>query len=65
LKRWSPGTARTRCSIEEARFEDFLSGADGTTLTKEEVDGVLARKALVLREVEAMIAESGESRVLY
>lgn len=47
--------------LDEARIRETV----GTILTGSEIEGVLARKVLVLREVEAMIAKSGENQVLY
>jgi hypothetical protein len=37
----------------------------GPYLTEKEMQGVLKRRALLLAEVEAMIKESGEAKVLY
>ena len=44
---------------------DRIREAVGAFLTGEEIDAILARKALVLKEIEAMIALSGEDAVLY
>ena len=42
-----------------------IRGAIGTALKEDEIDAVLARKALVLKEIDAMIAKDGEDKVLY
>jgi hypothetical protein len=56
-----------RAFVERIRGLDAarIREAVGTTLTNEEIEAVLARKALVLREVESMIAKNGENQVLY
>jgi hypothetical protein len=48
-------------SLDGAR----IRGTVATYLTEAEIEAVLARKALVLREIEALIAKNGEDQVLY
>lgn len=47
--------------LDAARIREAV----GTTLTDSEIQAVLARKVLILREIDAMIARSGEDQVLY
>jgi hypothetical protein len=56
-----------RTLVERIRDLDAsrIGEAVGDRLTRAEIAAVLARKALVLKEVEAMIARDGEARVLY
>lgn len=56
-----------RAFVERIRGLDAarIRGTVGTALTEAEIEAVLARKTLVLREVEAMIAKGGENQVLY
>jgi len=47
--------------LEAARIREAV----GTALTDAEIEAVLVRKALVLREIDDLIARDGEDRVLY
>lgn len=49
----------------EALDFDMIKQAVGPYLTDQEIDAVLARKKLILAEVEEMIEEMGRDRVLY
>ena len=42
-----------------------IRAAVGTTLTDAEIEAVLARKVLVVREIDDLIARNGEDQVLY
>jgi len=42
-----------------------IKEAVGSYLTEKEIDGVFKRRGLLLAEIEAMIKESGEDKVLY
>ncbi len=56
-----------RAFVERIRSLDYdiVKNAVGTYLTDEEIHALLARKELLLSEIEEMIAESGEEDVLY
>ena len=56
-----------RWFLESLRKLDYQSvkGAVGPYLTDKEIEGVFKRKALLLAEIDAMIKESGEAKVLY
>lgn len=47
--------------LEAAQIREAV----GTTLSDSEIEAILARKVLVLREIDALIAQSGEDQVLY
>jgi hypothetical protein len=53
--------------VERVRSLNFdkIRNAVGTYLTDEEINAVLARKQLLLGEIEEMIKEKGEANVLY
>jgi hypothetical protein len=51
---------RIRC-LDAARIREAV----GPVLTESEIEAILARKILVLREIDSMIARSGEDQVLY
>jgi hypothetical protein len=48
-------------TLDAARVRETV----GTYLTDGEIEAILARKTLVLREIESMIARNGEDKVLY
>lgn len=56
-----------RAFVEKIRGLDApkIRLAVGTTLTDAEIEAVLARKVLVLREIDELIARNGEDQVLY
>lgn len=56
-----------RAFVERIRGLDAakIREAVGTTLADSEIEAVLSRKTLVLGEIEALIARSGEDQVLY
>jgi hypothetical protein len=56
-----------RALVEKVRALDeaAIRGAVGKNLTGKEIRAVLARKGLVLAEVEKLIAQYGEAAVLY
>jgi len=56
-----------RWFLESLRKLDYQSikEAVGPYLTDKEIEGVFKRKALLLAEIDAMIKESGEAKVLY
>lgn len=56
-----------RTMVEAVRAMDLpkLEKAVGPLLTKAEIDAVLARRKLLLEEIELMIREQGEENVLY
>ncbi|MBM3296010.1 MAG: hypothetical protein FJY83_00240 [Candidatus Aminicenantes bacterium] len=56
-----------RTMVEAVRALDLpkLEKAVGPLLTKAEIDAVLARRKLLLEEIELMIREQGEENVLY
>jgi len=56
-----------RTFVEKVKALDFQSikNAVGPYLTDKEIEAVLKRKALLLAEIEDMIKESGEAKVLY
>ncbi len=56
-----------RAFVEKVRAMTYesLRAAVGTNLTDEEIRAVLTRKDLLLKEIEGMIKEKGEDKVLY
>jgi hypothetical protein len=56
-----------RSFVEKAKALDFdmIKNAVGPYLTDKEIDAVLARKKLLLAEIEEMIEEVGQDKVLY
>ena len=50
--------------VEALTFEN-IKAAVGTTLKDEEIEAILARKGLLLKEVALMVREQGEAAVLY
>lgn len=58
LPRWFPER------IEALTFES-IRAAVGATLEDKEIEAILARRGLLLKEIEAMIKEQGEAAVLY
>jgi hypothetical protein len=50
--------------VKDLSFET-IQNAVGDYLTKKEIDAVLKRKLLLLKEIDEMIREQGESEVLY
>jgi len=50
--------------IKTLTFEN-IKAAVGTTLTAREIDAILARRDLLLKEVALMVKEQGEAAVLY
>jgi hypothetical protein len=44
---------------------DLVKGVVGEYLTDEEINAVLARKELILKEIDKLIAKNGEENVLY
>ncbi len=56
-----------RWFVENLRKVDCenIKQAVGSCLTDKEIDAVCKRKALLLNEIDAMIKESGEAKVLY
>ena len=44
---------------------DKIKQAVGPYLTDEEIEAILIRKELLLKEIEDMIKEKGEAKVLY
>jgi hypothetical protein len=53
--------------VEKIRALDFRSikNAVGSYLTDEEIRAVLARQKIILKEIDEMIREQGEDKVLY
>ena len=56
-----------RWFVERIRGLTFesIKGAVGDTLTDSEIRSVLVRRGLLIKEIEAMIREQGEAKVLY
>jgi hypothetical protein len=56
-----------RMFVEKVRSLNFneIKQAVGPYLSDEEIEAVLARKELLLAEIEEMVKEKGESKVLY
>jgi hypothetical protein len=56
-----------RSFVEKVKALDFdsIKNAVGPYLTDDEINAVLARKKLLLAEIEEMIEEMGEDMVLY
>ena len=50
--------------IKSLTFES-IKGAVGGTLTDAEIQAILLRRGLLVKEIEAMIKEQGEAKVLY
>ena len=44
---------------------DYIKKAVGSYLKDKEIEAILARKKLLLKEIDEMIKEKGEERVLY
>jgi hypothetical protein len=44
---------------------DTIKGLVGEYLTDEEVNAVLARKELIIKEINKLIEQNGEDKVLY
>jgi len=53
--------------VEKVKTLDFasLKGAVEGYLTDKEIEAVLQRKTLLLEEIDGMVRESGEDKVLY
>ncbi|MDH5466850.1 MAG: hypothetical protein OEY25_05475 [Candidatus Aminicenantes bacterium] len=49
----------------KALTPDKIQEAVGSYLTKKEINAIIARKELLLKEIEEMIKEKGEDKVLY
>ncbi|MFZ2052904.1 MAG: hypothetical protein WAU81_01785, partial [Candidatus Aminicenantales bacterium] len=56
-----------RAFVEKIRALNFdnLKEAVGSYLEDEEIEAILARKELLLKEIDEMIKENGEDKVLY
>jgi len=56
-----------RAFVEKAKELNFekIQEAVGSYLKKKEINAILKRKELLLKEIEEMIKEKGEDKVLY
>jgi len=56
-----------RALVEKIKALNFqmIKDAVGEYLTDDEINAVLARKELVLKEIDKLIAKNGEANVLY
>ncbi len=56
-----------RAFVEKIRALDYgtIRGVVGEYLSDKEIQAILTRKALILQEIDKLIAQNGESKVLY